>query len=128
MFRDAWIDESREACERRWLPHALAVHRLYHHVGVYLPEFEPWAAEVRGREDLNAALTEPGRFLYGSGADLHAEIAHWSELTGAGYLALRMRQPGGPGHEATLEAIARFGAEVVRPLQAIETAVEGASG
>ena len=25
----------------------------------------------------------------------------------------RMRQPGGPGHEATLAAIARFGAEMI---------------
>jgi hypothetical protein len=32
------------------------------------------------------------------------------------YLALRMRQPGGPGHEATLTAIARFGEEVIRPM------------
>jgi len=127
MFRDAWIDESRAACERHWLPHALAVHRLYHHVGVYLPEFEPWADEVSGRGDLDAALTEPGRFLYGSGAQLRAEIAHWSELTGADYLALRMRQPGGPGHEATLEAIARFGDEVVRPLRSTATAAEGAT-
>jgi alkanesulfonate monooxygenase SsuD/methylene tetrahydromethanopterin reductase-like flavin-dependent oxidoreductase (luciferase family) len=118
MFRDAWIDESREACERRWLPHALAVHRLYHHVGVYLPEFEPWAAEVCDRDDLNAALAGPGRFLYGSGADLRNEITHWHELTGADYLALRMRQPGGPGHAAALEAIARFGTEVIGPLAA----------
>jgi hypothetical protein len=27
-----------------------------------------------------------------------------------------MRQPGGPGHEATLTAIARFGEEVIRPM------------
>jgi hypothetical protein len=33
------------------------------------------------------------------------------------YLALRMRQPGGPGHEATLTALARFGEEVIGPMQ-----------
>jgi hypothetical protein len=31
-------------------------------------------------------------------------------------LALRMRQPGGPGHEATLTALARFGEEVIKPM------------
>jgi hypothetical protein len=58
----------------------------------------------------------PGRFLYGDGQDLRAEIAGWRERTGLDYLALRMRQPGGPGHEATLTAIARFGEEVIRPM------------
>jgi alkanesulfonate monooxygenase SsuD/methylene tetrahydromethanopterin reductase-like flavin-dependent oxidoreductase (luciferase family) len=43
MFRDGWIGDSREACERLWLPHALAVHRLYFNVGVYLEDFEPWS-------------------------------------------------------------------------------------
>ena len=62
-------------------------------------------------------LVAPGRFLYGDGADLRAEIADWRERTGAEYLALRMRQPGGPGHEATLTALARFGEEVIKPME-----------
>ena len=55
----------------------------------------------------------PGRFLYGSGDDIRATVEEWEELTGVEYMALRFRQPGGPGHEATLEALARFGAEVI---------------
>ncbi|MBP2367774.1 LLM class flavin-dependent oxidoreductase [Pseudonocardia parietis] len=117
MFRDAWIGESRAACEKVWLPHAMAVHRLYFNVGVYLPEFEPWVRDVGSRADFTPQLVAPGRFLYGTGEELRAEITDWRARTGADYLALRMRQPGGPGHEATLEAIARFGAEVIGPLQ-----------
>ena len=117
MFRDAWIGDSREACEKVWLPHALAVHRLYFNVGVYLEEFEPWVSQVRSREDFTASVVAPGRLLYGSGADLRAEIADWRDRTGLEYLALRMRQPGGPGHEATLTALARFGEEVIGPMQ-----------
>ena len=117
MFRDAWIGYSREACEQVWLPHALAVHRLYFNVGVYLEEFEPWVSQVRSREDFTASVVAPGRLLYGSGADLRAEIADWRDRTGLEYLALRMRQPGGPGHEATLTALARFGEEVIGPMQ-----------
>jgi alkanesulfonate monooxygenase SsuD/methylene tetrahydromethanopterin reductase-like flavin-dependent oxidoreductase (luciferase family) len=113
MFRDGWIGDSRADCEERWLPHAMAVHRLYYHVGVYLPEFEPWVADVASRADFSAQRVAPGRFLYGSGADLRREIADWRDRTGMEYLALRMRQPGGPGHAATLQAIARFGAEVI---------------
>lgn len=115
MFRDAWIGDSREDCEKVWLPHAMAVHRLYFNVGVYLPEFEPWVADIRSRADFTPEVVAPGRFLYGSGEDLRREIAEWQRRTGADYLALRMRQPGGPGHDATLQAIARFGDEVIQP-------------
>ncbi len=62
-------------------------------------------------------LVAPGRFLYGDGQELRAQIAGWRERTGMEYLALRMRQPGGPVHEATLAALARFGEEVIRPMQ-----------
>lgn len=116
MFRDGWIGDSRAACEKGWLPHALAVHRLYFNVGVYLAEFEPWVGQVRSRADFTAELVAPGRLLYGDGADLRAEIAGWRQQTGMEYLALRMRQPGGPGHEATLTALARFGEEVIGPM------------
>ena len=44
LFREAWIGETREECERVWGPHALAVHRLYYNVGVYHERFEPWVA------------------------------------------------------------------------------------
>lgn len=116
MFREGWIGESREDCERTWLPHAMAVHRLYFNVGTYLPEFEPWVGDVHSRADFTPELVAPGRFLYGSGEDIRAEVAEWQAITGAEYIALRMRQPGGPGHEATLEAIRRFGEEVIAPL------------
>src|SRR5439155_16304448 len=50
LFREAWIGESRQECERVWGPHPLAVHRLYYNVGTYLRRFEPWVDEVRDRE------------------------------------------------------------------------------
>ena len=55
MFREAWIGDSRQDCEERWGPHALAVHRLYYNVGVYRKVFEPWVDEVR----------RPGRLHHG---------------------------------------------------------------
>jgi len=115
MFRDGWIDDSRTTCERAWLPHALAVHRLYFNVGVYRPEFEPWVSEIASREDFTADRVAPGRFLFGSGADIRAELSDWRKRTGCSYVAIRMRQPGGPSHERTMEAIARFGQEVIGP-------------
>jgi alkanesulfonate monooxygenase SsuD/methylene tetrahydromethanopterin reductase-like flavin-dependent oxidoreductase (luciferase family) len=113
MFREAWIGDSREDCERRWGPHALAVHRLYYNVGVYRKVFEPWVDEVRERADFTMERLGPGRFLYGSGDDIRATVEEWEAITGVEYMALRFRQPGGPGHEATIEALTRFGDEVI---------------
>jgi alkanesulfonate monooxygenase SsuD/methylene tetrahydromethanopterin reductase-like flavin-dependent oxidoreductase (luciferase family) len=112
LFREAWIADDRAAAARDWAPHVLAVHRLYWHVGAYRPRLEPWSAGLP-REGFTVERVAPGRFLMGSGADLREEIAEWAALTGADYLALRFRHPGGPPHEAALEALARFGDEVI---------------
>lgn len=118
LFREAWIADTREECERVWGPHALGVHRLYYNVGVYLKRFEPWVDEVRDREHFTLDRLAPGRFLYGSPDEVRATVEEWREITGADYLALRFRHPGGPSHEQTLEALRRFGAEVIAPLGA----------
>jgi len=117
LFREAWIADDREQVEREWMPHALAVHRLYVNVGAYRPALEPWLREVREREDLTAERLAPGRFLVGSGDEVRAEAEDWCRRTGADYLAVRLRHPGGPPHERVLDAIARFGDEVVSPLE-----------
>jgi len=117
LFREAWIGDSATECEQVWGRHALAVHRLYYNVGVYLREFEPWVDEVADRSAFTLDRLAEGRFLYGDGEQVRETVVHWCETTGADHLALRLRHPGGPGHEATLEAIARFGDEVIAPLE-----------
>ena len=113
LFREAWIAGDRAEAAREWGAHALAVHRLYWHLGAYRPHLEPWADGI-GREGFTLDRVAPGRFLMGSGAEIRSEMASWAEATGADYLALRFRHPGGPPHEAVLEALARFGAEVIK--------------
>jgi len=121
MFREAWIGDSREECERVWAPNALQVHRLYYNVGTYKKRFEPWVDEVVERESFTLAKLAPGRFLYGSPEEVRATVEEWREITGAEYLALRFRHPGGPTHEQTMEALRRFGAEVIAPLESPTT-------
>jgi alkanesulfonate monooxygenase SsuD/methylene tetrahydromethanopterin reductase-like flavin-dependent oxidoreductase (luciferase family) len=113
LFREAWIGDTRDECERVWAPHALAVHRLYYNVGVYHRRFEPWLGEVADRADFTLDRLAPGRFLYGAAEEVRATVEEWAAITGADYLALRFRHPGGPTHEQTLEALRRFGAEVI---------------
>ena len=113
MFREAWIGDSVAECEEVWAPHALAIHRLYYNVGVYRKVFEPWVDDVADRADFTLDKLAPGRFLYGDGATIRDTVEDWVATTGAEHIALRMRHPGGPSHEATLEAIARWGEEVI---------------
>ncbi|HET6507015.1 MAG TPA: LLM class flavin-dependent oxidoreductase [Baekduia sp.] len=113
LFRDGWVGESREDCERRWAPHAMKVHRLYYNLGTYLPEFEPWVDEVRAREDFTLERLAPGRLLYGSPAEVRGTADAWFAQTGASMIAVRMRQPTGPSHAEALEAIERLGREVI---------------
>lgn len=116
LFREGWIGDSRAQCVREWAPHALTVHRLYYNVGSYLRPFEPWVDQVADRADFTLDRLGPGRFLFGAAEDILGELEEWRELTGCEYVALRMRHPTGPSHTATLEAIRRFGAEVIAPL------------
>ena len=116
LFREAWIGDSAAQCESSWAPHALRVHRLYYNVGVYLPEFEPWVQDVADRADFTLQRLAPGRFLYGDGDEVRETAREWLRRTGAGYMAVRMRQPTGPSHDETLAAIARFGEHVIEPL------------
>lgn len=118
LFREAWIGDSAEECERDWAPYAMQVHRLYYNVGVYLEEFEPWVTDVADRADFTLERVGPGRFLYGAAAEITDTVMQWQAQTGASYLALRLRQPGGPGHDATMTAIERFGEEVIGPMGA----------
>lgn len=113
LFREGWIGDSRAECEEVWAPYAMQVHRLYYNVGVYRKVFEPWVDEVKDRKDFTVDRLAPGRFLYGSPEEVRETVEEWVDVTGAEHIALRMRHPGGPGHEATLEAIRRFGAEVI---------------
>jgi alkanesulfonate monooxygenase SsuD/methylene tetrahydromethanopterin reductase-like flavin-dependent oxidoreductase (luciferase family) len=116
LFREAWIAADREQAEAAWAPHAMKVHRLYYNVGVYRPEFEPWVGDVADRADFTLERLAPGRFLYGSGAEVRTLAEEWLARTGAGYMAVRLRHPTGPSHEQTLQAIESFGRDVIGAL------------
>jgi alkanesulfonate monooxygenase SsuD/methylene tetrahydromethanopterin reductase-like flavin-dependent oxidoreductase (luciferase family) len=113
MFREAWITNGNESATAEWAESVVAVHRLYYNVGAYHPQFEPWAADSLPRSEVNFDLLSPGRFLVGDGEHLRHTVNQWRDLTGVQYLALRFRHPKGPSHEATCEALCRFGEEVI---------------
>ena len=113
MFREAWIASDHESAIKEWAESAVAVHRLYYNVGAYRPQFETWAKTSLSRSELTFDLLSPGRFLVGDGELVRRTVEQWRNLTGVQYLALRFRHPKGPSHEATCEALRRFGEEVI---------------
>lgn len=113
IFREAWIGDSKADCEKVWGPNPMQVHRLYYNVGTYKKRFEPWVDEVKERENFTIDRLAPGRFLYGSPEEVRETVQEWREITGCEYLALRFRHPGGPSQAQTIEALRRFGSEVI---------------
>ena len=77
--------------------------------------FEPWVDDARDRRDFTFERLAPGRFLVGSGADIRERVQEWASATGAETIMMRVRHPGCPGQTSTMEAIRRFGEEVVTP-------------
>ncbi len=84
-----------------------------HEQGQFLALDPPAAATTTLGGSIATNMSGPRRLLYGSARDILATVEEWSDVTSAYYFALRLRQPGGPSQQQTLEAIARFGSEVI---------------
>jgi alkanesulfonate monooxygenase SsuD/methylene tetrahydromethanopterin reductase-like flavin-dependent oxidoreductase (luciferase family) len=96
VMREAWVDDAPGAAER-FADAIMPVFRYYGRRG---------AAEF---PDTFAALAED-RFVFGSAQACLEQVDVIAAATGASAVVLTLRQPGGPGHEAALRAIAAVGA------------------
>ena len=90
LFREAWIGETREECERVWGPHALAVHRLYYNVGVYHEALRAVGRRGARPGRLHARPARPRAASSTASPDeVRATVEEWRAITGA-------RLPGAP--------------------------------
>ena len=81
-----------------------------------------------GQQHVQAAVAEPtalrgelpqpypDRLIVGSPDDCLEQLQRWQEEIRPDYLIMRFRQPGGPSHQKTLEAIRLFGEKVIPKL------------
>jgi alkanesulfonate monooxygenase SsuD/methylene tetrahydromethanopterin reductase-like flavin-dependent oxidoreductase (luciferase family) len=102
LMREAWVDDEPGAAQR-FADAIMPVFRYYGRRG---------AAEF---PDSFAALAED-RFVFGSAEACLQQVDAMAAATTASVVILTLRQPGGPGHDAALRAIAAVGAARAAPV------------
>ncbi len=110
LMRDAVIASSMKEAEAESGP-TMYTHRFYFRYGAYVPD--DYLKDVKEPEDLTFAKAAKDRLIVGSPADCLEQLRRWKEEVRPDYLIIRFRQPGGPSHQKTLEAIRLFGEQVI---------------
>jgi alkanesulfonate monooxygenase SsuD/methylene tetrahydromethanopterin reductase-like flavin-dependent oxidoreductase (luciferase family) len=113
LMRDAIVADSMAAAEAASEP-TMYTHRFYFQYGAYVPD--EYFKDVKKPEDMTFAQTAKDRLIVGSPDDCLEQLLHWKEEIQPDYLIIRLRQPGGPSHENTLNAIRTFGEKVIPKL------------
>jgi alkanesulfonate monooxygenase SsuD/methylene tetrahydromethanopterin reductase-like flavin-dependent oxidoreductase (luciferase family) len=113
LMRDAVIAGNMKEAEAESGP-TMYTHRFYFQYGAYVPD--DYLKDVKRPEDLTFAKAAKDRLIVGSPDDCLEQLQHWQEEIKPDYLIIRFRQPGGPSHQKTLEAIRRFGEKVIPQL------------
>lgn len=110
LMRDAVIANSMQEAEAESGP-TMYTHRFYFQYGAYVPD--DYLKDVKKPEELTFAKVAKDRLVVGSPDDCLEQLQRWKEEIRPDYLIMRFRQPGGPSHQKTLEAIRLFGERVI---------------
>ncbi len=113
LMRDAVIADSMQQAEAEGGP-TMNTHRFYFQYGAYMPD--DYLKDVKTPQELSFQKCARDRLIVGSPDDCLAQLRRWQEEIRPDYLILRFRQPGGPSHQRTLEAIRSFGEKVIPQL------------
>jgi alkanesulfonate monooxygenase SsuD/methylene tetrahydromethanopterin reductase-like flavin-dependent oxidoreductase (luciferase family) len=114
LLRDGWVADSMDDVERDWWPCIRAEHWFYFsQVPRWVLDREPLLQGVSSEEDFVFDKHRVDRLIVGSPEDCIASIRRFQQELGIDYLILSMRVAAGPSHELELEAIRRFGRDVI---------------
>jgi alkanesulfonate monooxygenase SsuD/methylene tetrahydromethanopterin reductase-like flavin-dependent oxidoreductase (luciferase family) len=114
LLRDGWVADSMDDVERDWWPCIRAEHWFYFsQIPRWVLDREPFLQGVSSEEDFHFDKHRVDRLIVGSPDDCIASIRAFQEALGIDYLILSMRVAAGPSHELELEAIRRFGRDVI---------------
>jgi len=109
-MRELWVDESDAAARAVYGPVVEPVFRYYLKSGALANTLEPADLTIDG------ALTD--RVMCGSAATITDQLCEFHATVGAASYVFLLRHPGGPSHAQVLEAIDRFGYEVLPAFRA----------
>jgi alkanesulfonate monooxygenase SsuD/methylene tetrahydromethanopterin reductase-like flavin-dependent oxidoreductase (luciferase family) len=113
LMRDAVVASSMKEAEAESGP-TMYTHRFYFQYGAYVPD--EYLKDIKRPEELTFAKAARDRLIVGSPDDCLAQLQRWQKEIHPDYLIIRFRQPGGPSHQQTLEAIRVFGEKVIPEL------------
>lgn len=113
VMREAWVGADRDAARETWGKAVMQPHRYYYSAGGYSEEADPWLKEIDSPQELTFEQLQDGRFIWGSPEDCIKQIERYGEQLGSTHFALRFRYAEAPTHEETMDAIERFGEEVI---------------
>jgi len=113
LMRDAVIARNMQEAEAESGP-TMYTHRFYFQYGAYMPD--EYLKDVKTPKDLSFQKCARDRLVVGSPDDCLEQLRRWQEEITPDYLILRIRQPGGPSHQKTLDAIRLFGDRVIPKL------------
>jgi alkanesulfonate monooxygenase SsuD/methylene tetrahydromethanopterin reductase-like flavin-dependent oxidoreductase (luciferase family) len=114
LLRDGWVADSMDDVERDWWPCIRAEHWFYFsQIPRWVLDREPFLQGVTKEDDFHFDQHRVDRLIVGSPEDCIASIKRFQEALGVDYLILSMRVAAGPSHELELEAIRRFGRDVI---------------
>jgi alkanesulfonate monooxygenase SsuD/methylene tetrahydromethanopterin reductase-like flavin-dependent oxidoreductase (luciferase family) len=113
LMRDAVVADSMAAAEAQSGP-TMVTHRFYFKFGAYVPD--EYLKNVRNSEELSFKIAAKDRLVAGAPQDCLEQLLMWKEAIRPDYLIIRMRQPGGPPHEAAVRGIRAFGESVIPKL------------
>jgi len=100
--------------ERDWWPCIRSEHWFYFsQIPRWVLDREPFLQGVSSEDDFHFEAHRVDRLIVGSPEDCIASIRAFQEALGIDYLILSMRVAAGPSHELELEAIRRFGRDVI---------------
>jgi hypothetical protein len=77
---------------------------------------DKYLKRVRSKEDWTFERAAKDRFMVGSAQDSLEQLQMWQREIQPDYLILRMRHPGGPGHQRVVDFVKLFGEKVLPDL------------
>lgn len=113
LLRDGWVGDSLAEVERVWWPHVRDTHWSYFGMGRFSAKREPLLAEVKSVDDLHFGKHRLDRLIVGSPDDCIASVKRFQDAVDPDYFIVAFRMADGPGFEAELECVERFGTEVI---------------
>lgn len=113
LMRDAVLAGSMADAEAASEP-TMYTHRFYFQYDAYVQDEH--IKDVKTPEELSFGIAAKERLIVGSSEDCLEQLQMWKEAIQPDYLIMRFRQPGGPSHENTLQAIRTFGEKVIPKL------------